>query len=586
MKEFANVNSESHTRFRQGGFLISLVLSLWLLCCALYLPRVIHMGAASDFATGLPVALILGLFFMLFWLFGSYHLVVFAASRFLRQQAKGRISLPPEVNSGGQWPRVAVLYPTMNDFDETAIRSCLNQDYPYSYVFILDDSTDSEIRAEIDHFALKHTGKLTVVRRVERKGFKAGNLNYALAGPAAGYSLIAVVDADCVLPADFIRRLLPVLIKDRKAAFVQACCQARRDKNSLLAEMMSPSVNILWDNYMPYRNQFGFIPFMGHGALLRREAWEDVGGFPEVVAEDIAFALAIREKGYYGKYVDEPVCYEALPPTYNSFRGQQAKYIKGACEFLWLYWRHLLSSRQLRWFEKLDLGLLLISNLLPGVFFIFTIFVAFIVPLIYYDVRLLNLSLGSHDLPLWPVFTPRPEFNEILTTDFYVISIVSIIAPIIGTLGTEKMGLRKRLRFLSWCTTMHLALVPQSFLELVSFIVTRRAEFFVTGSRAASIGPGSVRPASQKALSSLNLISGIAFVICSASTLNLYLASIGVAIFIGMAIKLSPTNQIQRRSLSALVSLPFLLMILSIFLLGFGLLTAQGSMVMLGPFHF
>ena len=49
--------------------------------------------------------------------------------------------------------------------------------------------------------------------------------------------------------------------------------------------------------------------FLGHGAVLRRRCWGVVGGFPEIVSEDLAYAIRIREHGWRGYFVKDVVCY-------------------------------------------------------------------------------------------------------------------------------------------------------------------------------------------------------------------------------------------------------------------------------------
>ena len=58
------------------------------------------------------------------------------------------------------------------------------------------------------------------VRRGDRKGFKAGNLAYGLSHSDAPF--VAVLDADFVPPADFLRRTVPALLADSGLAFVQS----------------------------------------------------------------------------------------------------------------------------------------------------------------------------------------------------------------------------------------------------------------------------------------------------------------------------------------------------------------------------
>ncbi|MBK6781199.1 MAG: hypothetical protein IPG75_16920 [Gemmatimonadetes bacterium] len=59
-------------------------------------------------------------------------------------------------------------------------------------------------------------------------------------------------------------------------------------------------IDIHWRWYHPLRNRYGFVMLLGHGAVVRREVWEEVGGFPEIVSEDLAFSLRARQHGWHG----------------------------------------------------------------------------------------------------------------------------------------------------------------------------------------------------------------------------------------------------------------------------------------------
>ena len=73
---------------------------------------------------------------------------------------------------------------------------------------------------------------LQILRRGDRKGFKAGNLAFGLSHSDAPF--VAMFDADFVPPPDFLRRTVPVLLADSGLAFVQARWgHANRDANWL-----------------------------------------------------------------------------------------------------------------------------------------------------------------------------------------------------------------------------------------------------------------------------------------------------------------------------------------------------------------
>lgn len=563
-----------------AGLILSAVVILWLLCCGLYLPLVLSAGLSSPSAFGLPAAILLGLFFALFWLYAAYHLVVFAASRLLRV---ARREAPPGLLIAHGAPPVAILYTTMNDFDPAAAQSCLDQDYSNFRLFLLDDSTDEQMRRQVDQFASGQPGRAVVVRRRDRAGFKAGNLNHALRGPAAAFPFFAVVDADCVLPKDFVRQLVARLLADPDAAFVQAACHSRSDEGRRLPAIMSPVVDIMWDTYIPYRERFGFTLLMGHGALVRRSAWDEVGGFPSIVAEDVGFAFECRERGFRGLYAPHPVCYEALPPTLGSYCGQQAKYSRGACQWFWLYGRRAAFSTQLAWFEKLDLALFIFSNLLSGVFFLFLLFIGLVVPLVFYDIRVVRVGLAQYGFP-WVASIPHAELGRMLSWEFYGVSLLCIVAPLLSTLAMRGVRWKNRFLFLAWSTMVHLSVIPQSLFETIRFLCTGKADFFVTGERLSV--SGGRRTGQGKVRAALDIASGVIFIALALLTGNPYLAAVGIAILIGMSMRALFETEQPPRFWNAIAGMPLVLLALAVSQLGLGLISAQGTVFTIVPFHF
>ena len=125
----------------------------------------------------------------------------------------------------------------------------------------------------------------------------------------------AIVDADEMLPRDFLSRMLPSFDVDDQIGFVQANHRYLNNKTSAFASAMSEHADLHWGLFLPARNKYGFVMFYGHGAVIRKRVWEKVGGFPEIVSEDIAFTTKIRELGFYGVFLKDVVAGEAFSPT-------------------------------------------------------------------------------------------------------------------------------------------------------------------------------------------------------------------------------------------------------------------------------
>ena len=79
----------------------------------------------------------------------------------------------------------------------------MKQRYNNVQTFILDDSTIEETKKTIDLFAEQH--QVTIVRREDKSGFKAGNLNTFLQKQKeAAYDFFVVLDSDEIIPQNFI----------------------------------------------------------------------------------------------------------------------------------------------------------------------------------------------------------------------------------------------------------------------------------------------------------------------------------------------------------------------------------------------
>ncbi|MEI6152321.1 MAG: glycosyltransferase [Chitinophagia bacterium] len=119
--------------------------------------------------------------------------------------------------------KVAILYPTCDDFSASACESLLLQTNVEFHLYILDDSRLTNIKNEIDIWAKLNLQKVTIIRRPDRNNFKGGNINNWLFNHcnSSCYLYILVVDADEILPSNFTVNLLN-RIQSGNWSFVQA----------------------------------------------------------------------------------------------------------------------------------------------------------------------------------------------------------------------------------------------------------------------------------------------------------------------------------------------------------------------------
>jgi cellulose synthase/poly-beta-1,6-N-acetylglucosamine synthase-like glycosyltransferase len=380
---------------------------------------------------------------------------------------------------------VALLYPTYNDFVEASAYSCVSQAYPDFTVYILDDSTDLEFRYQVDRFANGFPDKVRVIRRPDRRGFKAGNLNYALTNFAVDEPFFAISDADEILPRDFLKCLVPILIKDEKCGFVQAnhCCNP--NASNLLRAVLGIGIDIHWRWYQPLRNKYGFVMLLGHGAVLRRECWEKIGGFPEIVSEDLAYAIRLKDQGWYGEFAEDIICYEEFPESVRSFRIRHMKWTRGTCEFLATELKRLILSKNISLVEKLDIFFPVMNLPFSVIFLSFVICASVFIPDIWSYSDPVN-AMGNGQEFVFATGSSKVIYDVFFGPDFFLINFLTFIAPVlcfILELASRPIYL---MRFLCHSAVLYAGLCPLSIVGVLTYLITKRADFLVTGDQSVS----------------------------------------------------------------------------------------------------
>jgi cellulose synthase/poly-beta-1,6-N-acetylglucosamine synthase-like glycosyltransferase len=389
-------------------------------------------------------------------------------------------------------PPIALLYTTCNDFVEKSALTCVNQDYPSFTVYLLDDSSNPAFRGEVDRFAARHPDRVRVVRRPDRRGFKAGNINHALRHVATE-PLFALADADEILPPDFLARLAPRLVADPGCGFVQASHRYNPDAPSAFSASLGAGIDSHWRWYQPLRNRYGFVMLLGHGALLRRAAWESVGGFPEIVSEDLAFALRIRDRGFRGQFAEDVICYEDFPETMRAFRIRHMKWTRGTCEFLFREMGRALRSPRIPLVEKLDVLFPTLNLPLSLLYFLFILDANVVLPALFGEARTMTMVAGGARLTV-PFTLLDARFLPVMTTDFYAITLLTLLAPVLCFILDMWRTPVRLLRFLGHSTAAYGTLGPLSSIGVLLYLVTGKAVFHVTADRGN--GPATSRSGS------------------------------------------------------------------------------------------
>lgn len=246
-------------------------------------------------------------------------------------------------------PKFVLLYCTCNDFNENALYKSMQQDYSNFETIILDDSRKPEYMERVDAFSKEHNVK--VIRRENRVGFKAGNLNNYLQNNN-DFDYFVVLDSDEIIPSDYIKKIINYFYYQEKVGAVQASHIATKGEN-VFQELMGLSVKSNSNTAQIMKNFYGSNSLIGHGMTISKECYDKTGGFPHVVAEDISFAMEIKNVGYSIVYAPNIICQEEFPIDYVSLKKRQCKWTQGNVEFIKKYGKRLNKSN-MRWYEKID----------------------------------------------------------------------------------------------------------------------------------------------------------------------------------------------------------------------------------------
>jgi len=234
-------------------------------------------------------------------------------------------------------PMVTIQLPVYNEryVVERLVDAVCRMEYPRERleIQVLDDSTDDTVeivRAKVA--LLKQEGFLIEqIRRVDRRGFKAGALEAGLA--RAKGEFLAIFDADFVPPENFLKQTLP-WFQDSGVGMVQTRWGHLNEKYSLLTWIQS----IFLDGHFliehTARNRSGaFFNFNGTAGVWRRAAITNSGGWQhDTLTEDLDLSYRAQMKGWRFVFLPEVVCPAELPVDINAFKTQQNRWTMGAVQ--------------------------------------------------------------------------------------------------------------------------------------------------------------------------------------------------------------------------------------------------------------
>ena len=370
-----------------------------------------------------------------------------------------------KTHSDADLPVVTTQLPIFNEANvvERLVRSVAAIDYPIDRheIQILDDSTDHTLQmSEALAAELREKGyDVKVIRRPDRKGFKAGALGYGL--DIARGDFVAVFDADFVPGPEFLRSTVPYLLMESGLGFVQARWGHRNRNYSLLTVAQSMGIDGHFAVEQSARSWSGlFLNFNGTAGVWRKETIYSAGGWKsDTLTEDLDLSYRAQLAGWEPRYLVDVVAPAEVPTDINALKTQQHRWAKGSIQTAMRLLPEVLRRKDVGFFKKLQAWMHLTHYMIHPVMLAMALLV---LPLLF---------LGDH----W-VRTP-------LMVGLLVSMLVSMMAPNFLYLFAQRLtrdDWKKSFKYLPTLMVLGVGLAVNNTRAVLEALFGRKSEFIRT----------------------------------------------------------------------------------------------------------
>lgn len=285
-----------------------------------------------------------------------------------------------------EWPGLTLLVAAYHE--EELIGETLQNLAAMSYpgkleIIAIDDGSIDQTFAVAEacqRFFEGHADYTLRVVRMKRNSGKARALNHGLT--LASHQLIVTIDADTLLEPGSLRSMVSHLYASppQTAAIAGAILLANTFESWVTRAQQ-------WDYFHGIAavkrmqgNFNGTLVAQGAFSLYRRDALEQVGGWPDTVGEDIVLTWSLLRRNYVVRHAEDAIAWTHAPETWRDLAKQRKRWARGMIEALAIHVRLLgkarLSTMFIYWnlmFISIDLAFTLafIPGLLLAVFGIY-----------------------------------------------------------------------------------------------------------------------------------------------------------------------------------------------------------------------
>lgn len=222
------------------------------------------------------------------------------------------------------------------DMIRQTLRGMVAVKYPHT-TYLCDEGDDPFLKKMCEELGVIH-----LYRGKDKRGAKAGNINYALQHHARG-DIAVILDPDHIPVPEFIDRVLPYF-EDPKVGFVQSIQGYSNQQESWIAKGAAEQTYLYYGPLMMGMHKHGTVQAIGANCAFRRAALDSIDGHATGLCEDMHTSMQLHAKQWTSVYIPELLTRGRVPAALGTYYNQQLKWSRGCFELLFEVYPKLFSK--------------------------------------------------------------------------------------------------------------------------------------------------------------------------------------------------------------------------------------------------
>ena len=239
----------------------------------------------------------------------------------------------PPVLADQAYPAVTILVAAFNEADSIAssLSGIFLQDYAGSIqVIVINDGSADGTAAIVERLRSEHPNLELI--NLQQNGGKAAALNQGLT--QCKTDIVITIDADSYILKDGIRHLVGRYLSDptnTKAVAGEILIRNSRENWITKAQEWDYFLGIATIKRIQSLFQ-GTLVAQGAFSLYDKKTVLELGGWPEMVGEDIVLTWKILDAGYRVGHAEDALAFTDCPNTLRKFVNQRRRWSRGLME--------------------------------------------------------------------------------------------------------------------------------------------------------------------------------------------------------------------------------------------------------------